>query len=283
MAPETASAAPSPAEARRALGELRLRQAQVLAERRRRDPRWATALGTALALTSIGARSLDGWRHQRRLRYAIGGASVVAGLPWSGAAGADLWLGDPAAFGDEQAWKRAEAAPVLGLMRTSCGSVGALLAVVALSRIAIARLRARGVRMLWIADCLVLLLSRLAAARARRTSEAALERAAREVAAAELRAVDAPSPAPQLADLADFSIAALLLPARAAREEMLAAAIPLDRVVLADRLAALTRAGLVERERRGRLRPRRWLSLTPRGRELATAHVAALQARARSV
>lgn len=283
-APDPAGAAtePTPAEAARAVAELATRQAQVLAERRRRDPRWLAATTTALAVAGVATREAgEEWRHRRNVRIALGVASAAAGLPWGGTARADLWLGDAAALTGDDAWKSEAVAPMRGVLGATGRSVGSTLAVSALGRIAIGRLRARGVPRLWIADCALVVVARLLGAHNARQAEAALEQAARQVEAAAIDAADSPALVPALADPAAFSLAALLLPASAAREDLLAAALPLDRVVLADRLAALARAGLVESEQRGRLRRSTWWSLTDRGRELATTHAAALRQRTR--
>jgi len=279
MATESAPAPPElpPADAARALAELRTRQAQLLAERRT-DPRWLTAATLALSAAGIATRQLDeAWPHRRRVRTLVVVANLVAGLPWGSATRADLWLGDPAALASGDALKDEANAPVLRAMATTGSTVGSTFALGALGRLAVGRLRARGVRLLWIADVALLVVMRLLALRSTARTTAALRAAAREVEAASTDAIEAPALAPQLADPTAFSIAALLLPARAAREDLLAEALPLDRVVLADRLAALARAGLVASQRRGRLRAQPWWSLTARGRELATAHAAALR------
>lgn len=285
--PAGAAAEPSPAEAARAVAELRTRQTQVLAERRRRDPRWVSVATTTLTVAGVAVRETDeSWRHRRRVRIAIGAASAAAGLPWGGTARADLWLAPPVhtlASGDEDAdWQDPDYGPMRGVMRATGRSISSTLVVAALGRVAIGRLRARGVRRLWIADCALIVVSRLLGTFNARRTEAALSEAAREVEAAAIDGVEAPALAPQLAEPTAFSIAALLLPASAVREDLLAEALPLDRVVLADRLAALARAGTIEHEQRGRLRRRSaWWSLTARGRELATAHAAALRRLAR--
>jgi hypothetical protein len=277
------SPSPSPADAARALDELRLRRTQaVLAAQLRPDPRWVAIGSAALSVAGVAARQVDPeWPHRRRLRIAIGVASAVTGLPWRGSARAELWFGGPETFTDEAQWKSAENAPVRQLTRSSCGAVSATLALVVAGRIAVIRLRARGVRRLWIAELALLALARVAAESTRLRGQTTMARTASEVEAAAIDGVETPALAPQLADPTAFSIAALLLPARAAREDLLAEALPLDRVVLADRLAALARAGLIERQQRGRLRRNTWWSLTDRGRELATAHAAALHRLAR--
>lgn len=301
--PAGPAAEPSPAAAARALAELRTRQTQVLAERRRSDPRWVSLATTTLAVAGVAVREAgEDWRHRRNARIAIGAASAAAGLPWGGTARADLWLGSPAptaalspaastslspaassspASSDDVDWTGPDYAPMRGVLRATGRSISSTLAVTALGRVAIGRLRARGVPRLWIADCALIVLSRLLGAHNSRRTEAALQQAARDVGTAAIDGVETPALAPQLADPTAFSLVALLLPASAVREDLLAEALPLDRVVLADRLAALARAGLIEPNRRGRLRPRPWWTLTDRGRELATAHVAALRRRVR--
>lgn len=272
---------PGPADAARRLAELQLHRTQVQTAARVGQRRWVLPLSVGIAFAQEAARSLTGPRAPW-VRHSLSAVSIASTFISQPAAPVTLGYDfDPAQLDDDRDAELFENA--FRLAHNPLPMLAVSIGIGVGSRRLTRLLRERERPHAWLlAATAVALLQVPAALVTRRTRQRVWEaQRARDVTdPAAARREDPPAALhPLLAgDPAAFSIVGLLAACDEATVDLLAAAIPLDRGVLADRLGALVRAGLVTVERRGRLRPRTWAQLTERGRGVARAHAAALRA-----